>query len=119
MNDLNSLFDKIYWGCMMALAIAITALRTMSKKRKSKFAYIVAFLSGFLSSITLCYFGSEFTLFMTGNTRFGLAVGGFFAWVGADAVKNWAEKFVCSKLGIDRRMGEDDFREDEYEDKDK
>lgn len=113
MNDLNSLFDKIYWACLVVLAAAITFLKTMSKKRKSKLAYVIAFLSGFLSSITLCYFGAEFTLYLTQNSRFALAVGGFSAWIGADAVKNWAEKFVCAKLGIDRRMSEYD------EDKDK
>lgn len=59
---------------------------------------VVSFLSATLSSIFVCWLAYEFALIVFGNTRAALAVGGYFAWQGAEWTRSKINKLLDNKF---------------------
>lgn len=80
---------------------------------------IMLLISGSMTSAFLCWLGFESALYFTQNHNFSLAIGGFFAWRGADWVTNLIDEFVKYRIlknndfmPYKRRKG--DFSEIDY-----
>lgn len=108
MDDLQTLLNRTYWFIIIAVACLVSAVKTLSKPRATIGGYLLAFLSGFIGAILFCYLGAEITLYFTGSSRFGLAVGGFFAWQGGDWIKKLVEKIINDKFSKKSTFDDED-----------
>lgn len=100
MNDLIVTFKNHYLFYILIVGLVAGFLaNSQSQKPKTLKQKATHFLTGAISSTFLCWMSYEIAFYITTAQNASLAIGGFFAWRGA----NWAtlivDRWIDSKIG--------------------
>ncbi|MBE2985483.1 hypothetical protein CCAL6883_09090 [Campylobacter sp. RM6883] len=101
---LEDLTNKpFFWVVVMGF---IGGLLNLADPKKSNAHNALNIITGIAGSMFLCYLAYEATFYFTQVDRISVAVGGFFAWRGA----NWANEMVDKAIKSRINKPQDDYR---------
>ncbi|MBR8466170.1 hypothetical protein KDE13_07440 [Campylobacter sp. faydin G-140] len=104
MNDFKNSY--LFWVLMVGLVAGFLshAKDERPKSLKQRFIY---FVIGAISSTFLCWMTYEIAFYYIAQQNPSLAIGGFFAWRGAEWATAIVDKFIDSKLKNNERSYEE------------
>ncbi|MGG7049262.1 MULTISPECIES: phage holin family protein, partial [unclassified Campylobacter] len=88
--------DKpLFWVMVVGV---FGGLLNLSDPKKSIAHNIANAITGILSSVFMCWIAYECALYFTQADRLSLAIGGFFAWRGANWANEIVDRFINDKI---------------------
>lgn len=108
-GKVDSLIEEIgfyFWVIMVGVFGGLLNLANSGASGKSKLHRALNALIGTLSSMFVCWLAYEATLYFTQAPKFSLAIGGFFAWRGAEWVTAMIDKAIDKKIDT---LGNNEF----------
>lgn len=100
-GEVDSLIEEIgfyFWVIMVGVFGGLLNLANSGASGKSKLHRALNALIGTLSSMFVCWLAYEAALYFTQAPKFSLAIGGFFAWRGAEWVTAMIDKAIDKKI---------------------
>ena len=98
---MDSILEEIgfyFWVFIVGVFGGLLNLASSGASGKSKLHRALNALIGTLSSMFVCWLAYEAALYFTEAPKFSLAIGGFFAWRGAEWATAMIDKAVDKKI---------------------
>lgn len=108
-GEVDSLIEEIgfyFWVIIVGVFGGLLNLANGGKGGRSKLHRALNALIGTLSSMFVCWLAYEAALYFTQAPKFSLAIGGFFAWRGAEWVTAMIDKAIDKKIDT---LGNNEF----------
>lgn len=121
-RGMDNILEEIglyFWVILVGLVGGLLNMANSGKKGAQR---LINWLVGSASSMFVCWLAYETTLYFTQAPKFSLAVGGFFAWRGAEWATAMIDKAVEKKIeglnsnSYDYQDYGSDFRHEELSD---
>lgn len=95
MDNILEEIGLYFWVILVGLAGGLLNMASSKKKGAQR---LISALVGTASSMFVCWLAYEATFYFTQAPKFSLAVGGFFAWRGAEWATAMIDKAVEKKI---------------------
>lgn len=103
MDNILEEIGLYFWVILVGLAGGLLNMASSKKKGAQR---LISALVGTASSMFVCWLAYEATFYFTQAPKFSLAVGGFFAWRGAEWVTAMIDKAIDKKIDT---LGSNEF----------
>ena len=114
---MDSILEEIgfyFWVFIVGVVGGLLNLANGGKGGRSKLHRALNALIGTLSSMFVCWLAYEVAHFFTQAPKFSLAIGGFFAWRGAEWVTAMIDKAIDKKIDGINGSRYDNYGYDDY-----
>ena len=95
MDDVIEEIGLYFWGILVGRVGGLLNMANSGKKGAQRLVNLVV---GTASAMVVCWLAYETTFYFTQAPKFSLAVGGFFAWRGAEWATAMIDKAVEKKI---------------------